>query len=178
MHQFDGGGANAFICIYLHRIFCSLNLHPLPPACKSVPFCHNALPPSQMDTASNKRVRMLCLLTRRQGDEEDLWQRQQEQVAYMKERLATVCPGTAAGSGQRQHMNRGWTQRKGTRRVWGVWHKQTQWSRGSACSDARPQQPPPPPHPPPGLRPPHRSWPSFARALALKAPENFFHVCN
>jgi hypothetical protein len=43
----------------------------------------------QMDTASNKRVRMLCLLTRRQGDEEDLWQRQQEQVAYMKERLAT-----------------------------------------------------------------------------------------
>ena len=32
MHHFDGGGdANAFTCLVLPRIFCSLNLQPPPP---------------------------------------------------------------------------------------------------------------------------------------------------
>uniref|UniRef100_A0A7S1N8E2 Uncharacterized protein n=1 Tax=Eutreptiella gymnastica TaxID=73025 RepID=A0A7S1N8E2_9EUGL len=42
----------------------------------------------QMDnTKGKRRVRMLCLLTRRQGDEERLWRQQQTEVAFMEEQL-------------------------------------------------------------------------------------------
>ena len=44
MHHFDGGGGGGCKCIYmhfLHRIFCSLNLHPPPPCGDAEAFvCH------------------------------------------------------------------------------------------------------------------------------------------
>ncbi len=45
---------------------------------------------SQMELGAKQRVRMLNLLTRRQGEEEELWQQQHNQVPYLRERLAEV----------------------------------------------------------------------------------------
>jgi len=43
----------------------------------------------QLDLGSRRRVRLLNLLTRRQGEEEALWQQQQTQMLYLKQQLAS-----------------------------------------------------------------------------------------
>lgn len=49
-------------------------------------------PCAQLDFGPKRRVRLLNLLTRRQGEEETLWQQQLAQMRYLRERLAMVCP--------------------------------------------------------------------------------------
>ena len=56
------------------------------------------------NTRGKQRVRLLCLLTRRQRDEERLWRQQQTEVAFMEEQLQAVCGCTCGLVGVRAHV--------------------------------------------------------------------------